>query len=369
MVLAAGWLGCATTRVETVTRDELERRLHAATVATTPAIAFAAAWRDGTVVQRAAGRADLATSRAATVSTPFAWFSITKLFTAAAILQLAEEGRVDLDEAVSRYLPGTQLSLNGREATIRQLLAHAGGLPNPIPVTWIHLAGEPGPELVAMTRERVGAAPKLVDEPGARSAYSNLGYLLLGRIIEQASGERYERYVEHHLLEPLGCEAAGFEVPPDRATAYQRKWSLMGIAARWMLDQRFFGETIVGYWALRPFTVDGAPYGGLGGGVGDLLRLGRMTLAGGEGEHGRLLKESSVRAMLTPFVDRLGRSTGIGLGWHLGELDGEPFAYHEGGGGGFRSELRVYPRLGYAVAVLANETSFPTRRFTRLVVR
>ena len=70
-----------------------------------------------------------------------------------------------------------------------------------------------------------------------------------------------------------------------------------------------------------------------------------------------------------PFLDAQGRGTGFGLGWCLGHVDGESFAYHLGGGAGYRAELRVYPKLGYAVAVLANETSFPTGDPTRLIVQ
>jgi CubicO group peptidase (beta-lactamase class C family) len=369
MALVASWLGCATTRLETVTPDELERRLALAAREEAPAVVFGAVWRDGRTILRAAGRADLGDAREAAAATPFAWFSLTKLFTAAAVMQLVESGRVDLDAPVARYLPEVRLSRDGREATVRHLLSHASGLPDPIPITWIHLASEPGPGLDPLVRERMGTAPELKFEPGAKSSYSNLGYLLLGQVIERVSGERYEEYVGRHVLAPLGCRAASFGVPGDRATGYQRKWSLMGIAARWMLNDRFFDGTVDGYLALRPFTVDGAPYGGLGGPVGDLLRFARAILSGGVGEQGRILEEPTVRALLSPFVDGSGRPTGLGLGWHLGQEGGEPFAYHLGGGGGFRSELRIYPGLGYAVAVLANETSFPTGQLTRLVVR
>ena len=355
---------CATTSLERVTTTELEKHLQHAG----PGVAFAAAWRDGTTIVRSAGFADLRTQRAMTDETPFAWFSVTKLFTATAVMQLHERGRIDLDAPVSQYLPHVRLRRGGREATVRELLAHTAGLPNPIPVTWIHLADEPGPDLDAMVLARVGADPELDAIPGTKSAYSNLGYLLLGQIVERASGESFERYIQANVLAPLGCDASGFTVSNAFATPYQSRWSFMGLAARWMLDDRFFGPTVGGYWELRPFEVDGAPYGGLGGPVRDLVRLGQMVLAKGEGARGRVLSAKSVRAMMEPaLVD--GEATSIGLGWHLGEVGGERYVYHLGGGGGYRSELRVYPRLGYAVAVVGNETSFPTDDFTRLVVR
>jgi CubicO group peptidase (beta-lactamase class C family) len=362
--------GCASppAHVEQITRAELDRRLETATE-NAPGVMFGAVWRDGTSVRRAAGKADLRSGRKVTPATPFAWFSVTKLFTATAVMQLSERGRIDLDAPVSRYLPETHLRRDGREATVRELLSHTSGMPNPLPITWIHLAGEPGPGIDGMIRQRIGTEPKLDSVPGTKSAYSNLGYVLLGKIVERVSGTQYERYVEDNVLSPLGCHASGFAVTADRATAYQEKWSFMGLAARWMVDSRFIGGTVDGYWELHPFTVDGAPHGGLNGPVDCLLRFGRMTLMDGEGENGRVLAPESVRTMLKPTATRDGRPTAVGLAWHVGKIDGEPFANHTGGGGGYVAELRIYPRRGYAVAVLANESSFSTDELARVVVR
>lgn len=364
--------GCATPppppRVEQITTAELDRRLQLATQRA-PGVVVGAIWRDGTTVVRAAGRADLRAGRDVTPETPFAWYSLTKLFTATAVLQLAEQGRLDLDAPVSQYLPGIRLRRDGQEATVRQLLAHTSGLRNPLPITWIHLAAEPGPGLDEMIRQRVGPEPKLASVPGTKSAYSNLGYLLLGRIIERVSGTPYRTYVEEHVLAPLGCHASGFAVPADRAMAYQEKWSFTGWAARVLVGRRFIGGTVDGFWELRPFTVDGTPHGGLSGPADDLLRFALMILREGEGEHGRVLSPASVRMMLQPTLTRDGQPTSVGLAWHLGSINGEPCLMHDGGGGGYRAEIRIYPNRGYAVAVLANETSFSTRELARVVVR
>jgi CubicO group peptidase (beta-lactamase class C family) len=297
-----------------------------------------------------------------------AWFSITKLFTATAVMQLADAGRLGLDEPVSRYLPRLRVAKNGRDATVRHLLSHLAGLRNPRPVSWIHLADEPGPGLDALVSRVIGSSPELGSRPGDRFSYSNLGYLLLGQIIERVSGERYEDYIQRRVLQPLGCDATGFAVPADEATGHQRRLSFMGLAARWMLDSKFFEESVDGYWPLRRFTVDGAPYGGLIGPIGDLLAFAKMVLRDGMGERARVLEEHSVQEMLHEVKNTRGRELPIGLGWHLGQEDGRVIVYHLGGGGGYRSELRIHLALGYAVAVLATETSFPTRAFTRLIV-
>jgi CubicO group peptidase (beta-lactamase class C family) len=142
----------------------------------------------------------------------------------------------------------------------------------------------------------------------------------------------------------------------------------MGIAGGFMIDDRFFGERAGGFVALRPFRIDGEPYGGLVGTVPDLARFLGAHLGGGSLEGRRILSEASTVAMRTPQRDLRGRALPIGLGWHLGEIDGEPFAFHFGGGAGFKSELRLYPGLGYGVAVVANETGFDTEQLSRMVV-
>jgi CubicO group peptidase (beta-lactamase class C family) len=354
--------------LDQITSAELDRRLEMATKSV-PGVVFGAVWRDGATVVSAAGAADLRSGRKVTPETPFAWFSVTKLFTATAVLQLSERGLIDIDAPVSKYLPQTRLVRDGREATVRELLSHSSGMPNPIPVTWIHLANEPGPGIDGMIAQHMGTNPKLDSTPGTKTAYSNLGYVLLGKIVERVSGTPYERYVEQNVLAPLGCRASGFAVTSERATAYQKKWSFTGLASRWMVDGRFFGDTIDGYWELRPFTMDGTPYGGLNGPVNCLLRFARMTLTDGEGDRGRVLAPESVRAMLAPSLLRDGKPTGFGLAWRLGKIDGESYADHDGGGGGYRAELRIYPRRGYAVAVLANESGFSTDELARVVVR
>jgi len=368
VIAPAALLGSARERVRRVRVEELASRLATGAGKAAPGIVFGAVWTDGRRVVRAAGRADLRTGRPADPAAPFPWFSITKLFTATAVVQLAEQRRLALDAPVSSILPELRLERNGTEATVRHLLAHAAGLPNPIPVTWVHLAAEKGPGLEALLARRLGTTPRLRFEPGTRSAYSNLGYLVLGRVVERVAGERFEDYLCAHVLQPLGADETGFDAVRCGITGHQRRASLMGLAMRAMLDRRFLDGAVEGYWPLRPVAVDGAPYGGLIGPVEDLLALARMVLAGGAGARGRVLSAASVETMLTPTVDRDGRDLPVGLGFRIASEDGYRFVHHLGGGGGFRSELRIYPELGYAVAVVGSETSFPTEAFTRLLL-
>jgi len=333
-----------------------------------PALAFAAVTRGRVAVACARGTADLARASPATADTAFLWFSVTKLFTATAVMQLVERGRVDLDGPVRTWVPSFEV--DGAGLTVRHLLSHTAGLANPIPIAWIHLAAERGPGLDEMVGRLLARHRRLRFEPGSRYAYSNLGYLVLGQLVERAGGERYADYVKRHLLEALGCSGTGFELPAsgDVATGYTRTWSAMRALGHLLLGGRFYAGTRGGYEAFQPFLVDGAPYGGLVGTAPDLARFLGAHLGGGSFEGKRILSEASAAAMREPQRDLRGRALPVGLGWHLGALDGEPFAYHLGGGAGFRSELRIYPRLDCGAAVVANETSFDTGQVTRLVV-
>lgn len=347
--------------------DSIEARLmHEVDRRHAPGVSVAWAVNDGPVNVRSVGKARLSPSIEMSTRAVFPWFSVTKLFTATAVLQLVAAGKLDLDEPVASTRP----DLNGDSIaglTVRQLLSHTSGLANPMPLRWVHLVSESRPDLETMTMRLLGRHHRLRFEPGARYAYSNLGYLVLGLVIEAASGLSFEEYLSRNVLQPLRATASSFDMPADAARGYCRTWSIMGLAARVLIDKRCIGATRGGFTELLPFEVDGAPYGGLVGPVTDIITLGRAMLADGCTADGRVLDASTVRLALTPARSRDDRTFPIGLGWHLGDAKGEQYANHIGGGLGFRSELRIYPRLGCAVAVIANETSFDTTALAAFV--
>jgi CubicO group peptidase (beta-lactamase class C family) len=364
-------ISCGSPPVESVPPATLQARLRRAVERReAPAVAAAAVRGERIDFLGAEGAADLSTRAPATPDTAWLWFSVTKLVTATAVMQLAEQGRVDLDRPVRDYVPSFAVENRwGREPTVRHFLSHSAGLPNPVPITWIHLAAEDGPPLDEMVAGLLARHGRLASEPGSRYVYSNIGYLVLGQVVERASGERYPDYVKRHILDVLGMTGAGFAWPRGPvATGYARTYSLMGLAGWLMLDGRFLGERRNGFTALHPFLLDGAPYGGLVGTVPDLARFLAAHLNGGAWQGRRILAEASAAAMRTPQADLRGRPMPIGLGWRPGSMGGEAYWYHLGGGGGFKSELRLYPERRYGIAVVANETSFDTGEIARLVV-
>ena len=349
--------------------DSIESRLNSVIERhRAPGASIAWSVNDGPVNVCSVGHARLSPPVEMSADTVMPWFSVTKLFTATAILQLVERGKLDLDEPVSACLPGT-FHDPVAALTPRQLLSHTSGLANPMPLRWVHLVSEPGPDLKSMTLRLLSRERRLRFEPGTRYAYSNLGYLVLGLLIEAASGIGFDEYMSRHVLQPLGAAATGFDLPADGARGYNRTWSLMGLAARLLMDRKIFGATGSGLTELQPFELDGGPYGGLVGPVTSMLTLGRAMLADGYTARGRVLDAASVRLALTPVRSQDNEEFPIGLGWHLGQANGEHYAKHIGGGLGFRSELRIYPRRGCAVAVIANATSFDTAAIAEFVVQ
>jgi len=369
--------------VEQVQNQHFDQRMQALVKhRVSPGFAVTAV-RDGdTIVARGYGWSDLEQGTKASAETVYLYCSMTKLFTATALMQLRERGLVDLDREVMAYLPDFPMHHpSGREVTVRHLLSHSSGIANPIPVSWVHLAEEPAVNLDDFTRRLLAKYHRLSFEPGSRYAYSNLGYLVLGQVIERISGQMYTDYIQQHILEVLDMHQTGFSYDhlrdQDVATGYVRSWSMMGILGRFLVDRRIFGATRNGYTAFHRFLIDGAPYGGLLGPVSELGNFLRAYLKDGTFQGRRLLEPSSIIEMLTPQGNHHGEefSTSghvmpqrVGLGWHLAG-DGEMrFCYHIGGGAGYRSELRIYPHLGYGIAVMGNETSYDTGTITRMII-
>ena len=144
-----------------------------------PGLQYMVVDADQTLFEYAGGWADIQANRPMTPGTTLMAYSMTKTFTAVAVLQLVEQGRLGLADELDRHVPDTPYT--GRGLTIRQLLAHTAGIPNPIPLRWVHLS-----EADAVFDEAAALAqvlqdnPKLASEPGERFAYTNSGYWLLG---------------------------------------------------------------------------------------------------------------------------------------------------------------------------------------------
>ncbi|MBL7937902.1 MAG: beta-lactamase family protein [Flavobacteriales bacterium] len=166
----------------------------------TPGAAYVHFDRERVLHERYTGLADVGSGRPVDARTSFHGFSVTKTMTAVAIVQLAQAGRIDLGELVRTYLPSMPYTGDIR---VRHLLTHTAGLPNPLPLAWVH-----APDAAFDGRTFFDAIfirhPRTRWAPGERFAYSNLGYVLLGRLLEAITGRTYADHITEAILQPAG---------------------------------------------------------------------------------------------------------------------------------------------------------------------
>jgi CubicO group peptidase (beta-lactamase class C family) len=329
---------------------------------------------DRVLTEKAAGFADLARARPVTPDTAYLWFSMTKIATATAVMQLVERGAVGLDDPVERYLPEFPRPRAGwPEVRVGHLLSHSAGLANPMPIRWVHPVEKPGREPHEFTLELLTRHGKLRFPAGSKASYSNLGYIALGEVITAAAGQRYEDYVREHILAPLGMTHSDFSYGPemtiDAATGYQSRLSPLTPALRMLLPDGITGTNQGRFLSFRPFYVEGAAYGGLIGSVKDAARFMSVHLNGGSVNGVRLLSPDGVAQMQT--IASKGGKMDVGLGWfrrHTRRKGEEGYLEHLGGGGGFFNLMRIYPDRGLGVLIMGNVTSYDQERLVEAAI-
>jgi CubicO group peptidase (beta-lactamase class C family) len=322
-----------------------------------PGLALVAVVGDTVVGTAAAGRASLTSGTPMTPHHACNWFSMTKIATATATMMLVERGTLDLDAPVGGYL-GDAWPPRFAAVRVRHLLSHSSGLANPVPLRWVHRAGEPRPDPRALLARLVARQRKLRFEPGTKAEYTNVGYLALGEVVAGAAARPYEDFVRDELLRPLGMRHTGFTwaatdgAPP--ATGYQRLSRALTPLLRAVLPGDLVAARTGAFVALEPFELDGAAYGGLVGPALDAARL--LTLHVNEGvvDGTRLLGADTVHKMTTITVD--GKRFDLGLGWFRPADMPGPAVEHLGGGIGFFNVLRLDPGRGAGVALMSNTT-------------
>jgi D-alanyl-D-alanine carboxypeptidase len=290
--------------------------------------------KDGEVVFRAArGMADLEMGISLEPDHVFRLGSITKQFTAAAILKLADEGTLSVDDEITHHLP--DYPTQGHTITIEHLLTHTSGI-----FSYTNIPGYmAGPEIRAdlTTEELIEVFDDLPMQfaPGTRWEYSNSAYVLLGAIIEKVSGQSYADYVREHLFEPLGMEYShygGQQIIPGRVRGYVE-------GPGGIVNAPFLSMT-------QPHAA-----GSLLSTVDDLARW-NAALFGGD-----VISDASLQRMTSEFTLSDGEGTGYGYGLAIGTFRGERMISHGGGIHGFVTHGIWLPDSGVYVAVLCNNPS------------
>jgi CubicO group peptidase (beta-lactamase class C family) len=345
--------------------SELENYLEQVVSAQRPPGLSVAVVKDGELVYAVGfGFADGPGNIKATRDTVYHWWSMTKIPTAVAVMQLHERGLLDIDDPIIDYLPFFKVSYKGadqEDITIGQVLSHSSGLPDAMPelVTWLHSEGEPPINQTELVVDKFSNYDDLVFMPGEKTRYTNWGYMVLGALIEAVSGQTYEQYVIDNILKPLGMQNTNFvytEVMAEHeAIGSQHMVDLFTpffpiYGLNYMIRER----EGLRYWLHRVYNDQTSPTG-LIGPVTDMARFMNAYLNEGE----PVLRPSSISMMNDPLwqLSTPGESV-RGLGWeaHL-TSDGRRYLTHGGGGPGFASIFRVYPEEKLGVVVIGNDSS------------
>jgi len=290
--------------------------------------------RDGKPILREGfGLADREWDVAVTPDAEFRLGSITKQFTATAVLQLVQQGKIGLDDPISKYYAAAPAAWS--KVTIRHLLTHRSGIPSytDIPAFFDKEArlDRTPEEIIALTRDKA-----LQFEPGSKYSYDNSGYILLGYVIEKVSGQPYADYLQGHVFGPLGMAHSGYDVS---ATVLHHR------AAGYLTGKD-------GVVQNAPFLAMSLPYaaGSLYSNVDDLLTWDQALYAA------KPLTAASLADMFTDHGDH------YGYGWEINQTDGRRVWSHNGGINGFHTFIARYPDQKLTVIVLSNLMDAPVEK-------
>lgn len=289
-----------------------------------------------------------------TPETTFMFSSSTKVLTAAAVLQLVGQGKVELDGSLSGYYPDHPY---GPGVTVRHLLNQTSGIPNPAPLRWLHRVDEHAAfDEDRALRKVMEDHPRPAFPPGGKYSYSNISYWLLGMVVQAVSGMRYEDYMRGNILAPLGAERAELDFSIHDLTlhagGYQKKWSPLSVILYLMMDRALLDGTESGWIRIRPVYMNGPSYGGLIGTARGFSRFLRDQLR----KDSVLFSAETKKLFFSRQKTNRGRETGTTLGWRRGRASGIRYYGKPGGGPGFQSNIRLYPEKGIATILIMNRT-------------
>ena len=305
-----------------------------------PSIAVALVEDQQIVWAQGFGYADPDRKVDATAGTVYRAGSVSKLFTDIGIMQLVEQGKLNLDAPVEKYIPDFHPhNPFGKAITLRELMSHRSGLVREPPVGHYFDFHPPGlAEVVHSLNETT-----LIYPPGTHTKYSNAGITVVGYVLQQVGGKAFAPYLKGAVLEPMGLHTSGFEPTPDLAASLAK-------ADIWTYDGRIFPAPT--------FKIGCFPAGSLYTTVADLGRFESVLFAGGRGPSGPVIREATLKEMWTPQFSTAAAPSPFGLGFVVNKLDGHRAVGHDGAIYGFATSLVALPddKLG-AVAVATLDSS------------
>ncbi|MGN6032259.1 MAG: serine hydrolase domain-containing protein [Thermomicrobiales bacterium] len=294
---------------------------------------------DGEVIATATGIRSVTTKMPFTTDTISQIGSISKVFTTTLVMTLVDEGKLDLDEPVTTYVPDLRLGDQHARAalTLRHLLSHSGGFEGDRFLDYGR-----GDDAYERSMVEMDTLPQWF-QPGELFSYCNVGFYLIPLIIQRVTGEVPEDLMRTRIFEPLGMETVTFyaedAITRDHAVGHN-------------LGDRLNGPTIA-----RPFIIGGRHVnlcGNIIASPSELLKFAQPHIGRGEYEGTRIISEASADLMQTPHIAAGPPNRSFGQGWSMYEWPDLKVIEHTGGTIGFRAFLSVVPERDYAIAIVTN---------------
>ena len=307
-----------------------------------PAVSIALVDGDQTVWARGFGAADAPAGTAATANTVYRIGSVSKLFTDLGIMQLVEQGKLDLDQPIDRYLPDFRpANPFGGAITLRHLMSHRSGLTREPPVGNYF---DPSDQVLEHMVSSLNGT-SLFYAPGERAKYSNAGIGTVGYVLEKLSGEPFPKYLKRTVLEPMGLRSSAFEPESTLTPRLAKAWM-------WTYDERTFEAPT--------FQLGMAPAGSMYSTVHDLARFAQVLFARGQGANGPVVKPATLDSMWQPQFVPAGTTSGFGLGFFVDRQDSILTVAHNGAIYGFATEFAALPDERLAVALVGTKDGVNT---------
>ncbi len=298
------------------------------------------------VYARGFGCKNIDTKKPVTNTTLFHMASISKPFVATAIMQLVEQGKIDLEAPVTTYLPYFQLDDERyKDITIQQMLSHVSGMPDVEDYEW----GNPQYDEGALERYvRSLADKKMRFDPGKSFAYSNMAFECLGDVIAKVSGMSFADYEKKYILDPAGMKESTFLKPEH-------------LPENWASGHLRTIRTIA--WEGYPYNRMHGPSSTLHSNAIEMCNWAIINMKRGTRSGQKILEPSSYDLLWKPWfkTGREGSDDAVGLSWFLGSHRGEKTVSHGGGDTGFNTYLILLPERSSAVVVLCNYIPAPIR--------
>ena len=318
-VLAPAFAQTDTTARLTRAFEAIDRAAKASTV---PGMVIGITDRNRALIIGAYGYADLRSKSRVTAETPFEIGSVSKSFTAISLMELLDEGRFDPQAPVTKYLPWFSIKSKHRPITGHDLLTHTSGLQN----YRADLASTPFAAFSVSDFEPSYG-------PGEHFWYSNLGFQILGYVLEHIERARYDTIVQRRIFDRIGMKASHAAIDDALRAKLPQSYD------RWPYTGEFMEEPWFEYLAAD---------GSIASTAGDMIAYARLILNRGDGPSGRLLSERAFDLLTTPALDH------YAYGLSVRQEDGDTIIQHDGGIAGFATLLEIHMKDGFGVIAMGN---------------